>query len=156
MPRPPRLVERVYEHWPIESQPLLDGGLRGIYVLYDPEGRPVRVGKAGQGDQDIKDRLGEYYHSRRWRHVHTFSVFTFVKESWFHQVETLVLRAVGDALTGNVNSGSFSNATRVIGPPRKTYDWHFNLRTVGEGGWVKLPRKSAGKKVRVEIGPRAK
>jgi hypothetical protein len=157
MPRPPRLVAKVYERWPIESLPLLDDGLRGLYVLYDPDGRPVRVGKAGGGDQDVKSRMmGEYYHSRYWRHVASFSVFTFVSKSMFHQVETIMLRAVGKALAGNVNTGSFSEATTVISPPRQSYDWHFFLRTTGEDGWLKLPSKFEGRKVRVEIGPRRK
>lgn len=154
VPRPPRLLAKVYERWPIESLPLLEDGLRGIYVLYDPDGRPVRVGKAGGGRQDVKTRMmGEYYHARYWRHVDTFSVYTFVSESLFHQVETIMLRSVGRALAGNANAGSFPGATKVVKPPRQAYDWHFFLRTVGEDGWVKLPSKLAGKKIRVEAGP---
>lgn len=150
------LVSEVYEDWPIEAVPCLPGGLRGLYVLYDPHGVPVRIGisgRGGKGAQDVRGRLlGDYYRERRWRNVHHFSVFVFKNRVLFKQAEALILRAVGPAIRGNVHSGSFMQTTRIRRPPRVRYPTHFLERTVNEDGQLRLPAY-AGRKLRIEVGP---
>ncbi len=151
--RPPKLVSEVYEDWPIETVPCLPWGLRGLYVLYDPHGDPIRLGISGRGAQDVKERiLGDYYRSRRWRDAHTFSIFIFSNEILFKQAEVLILRAVGQGIRGNVNSGSLMQTTRIHRPPRFKRPYHFVERTVRDDGTVSLPRW-AGRRLRIEVGP---
>lgn len=154
--RPPKLVSEVYEDWPIEAVPYLPEGLRGLYVLYDPHGFPVRIGisgRGGDGAQDVRGRLlGEYYRERRWRNVDHFSVFVFKNKVLFKQAEALILRAVGPAIRGNVHSGSFMQTTRIHKPPRVRYPSYFLERTVSVDGWVNLSRY-ADCKLRIEVGP---
>ena len=154
--RPPRLIESVYLQWPIEALPDLDDGLKGLYVLYDPDGQPVRVGISGKSKQDVKSRLRlDYYRSKRWRHVHKFSVFTFKVGSLFNQVETLVLKAVGTGLAGNIAKGRFLKTTKVRKAPRRKYPASFFVRRIGDDGRIKVPDKFIGRRVRVDIGPRS-
>jgi hypothetical protein len=151
--RPPKLVSEVYENWPIEAAPCLPWGLRGIYVLYDPHWVPIRIGISGRGAQDVKGRiLGDYYRSRNWRNAHHFSVFVFANEILFKQAEVLILRAVGQAIRGNVHSGSFMATTKIRKPPRVRYPAHFLERFVPESGTLALG-KYAGRKLRIEVGP---
>lgn len=151
--RPPKLVSEVYENWPIEAAPCLPWGLRGIYVLYDPHGVPIRVGISGRGSQDVKGHiLGDYYRSREWRSAHHFSVFIFSNEILFKQAEVLILRSVGQAIRGNAHSGNFMTTTKIHRPPRVRYPSHFVERFVSEDGEVRL-QKYAGRKLRIEVGP---
>jgi hypothetical protein len=151
--RPPKLVSEVYENWPIEAAPCLPPEIRGIYVLYDPHWVPIRIGISGRGTQDVRGRImGDYYRRKSWRSAHHFSVFVFTNEILFKQAEVLILRAVGQAIRGNVHSGSFMQTTRIHKPPRVRYPPHFLERTVPEHGQLKLT-KYAGRKVRIEVGP---
>ena len=154
--RPPQLVSEVYEDWPIEAAPCLPRKLRGLYVLYDPHGTPIRIGisgRKGDGSQDVRGRLlGDYYRERKWRNIHHFSVFVFKNRALFKQAEVLILRAVGPAIRGNVHSGRFLQTTRIRKPPRVSYPPHFLERTVSEDGWLNLS-KYADRKLRIEVGP---
>lgn len=153
--RPPKLVAEVYEDWPIEALPELPPGLKGVYVLYDPDWRPIRIGISGRGKQDVLDRLWAYYRSRQWRHAHHFSVYVFKPEHLFKQAEVLMLRAVGQAIPGNVNAGRFPRTTLIHKPPRVRYPHHFVERSVNSNGTIRggSLKKYAGRKIRVEIGP---
>ena len=157
--RTPTLIKDVFEHWPIEDAPGLPDGLKGIYVLYDPHGSPVRAGIAGRNKQDVRGRiLGEYYRGKKWRHVHTFSVYTFHRQALFKQVEVLMLRAFGEALAGNIRKGKFRKATtKVHRPSRLKRPEDFVIRAVqAEGTLNRSLEKYAGRKVRIEVGPRVK
>lgn len=149
--RPTRLVASAYEGWPIQSVRQLPDGLRGLYVLYDPHGRAVRVGISGRGNQDVKRRLVNYYSQTKWRHVHTFSVYTFSTQAHFNQVEVLMLRAVGSALAGNVNAGTFLKTTKLHRPPRVRHAKSFVQRVVPDDGILRSP-SLAGRRVRIEVG----
>jgi hypothetical protein len=76
----------------------------------------------------------------------------FTNTALFKQAEVLILRAVGQAIRGNVHSGRFMATTRIHKPPRVRYPHHFLERTIGESGVVKLAAY-AGRKVRIEVGP---
>jgi hypothetical protein len=158
MPRgaPRILVDRFYRNWPIETIVRLPDGLRGLYVLYDTDGRPLRIGISGRGDQDVKRRIYNNYHLlKTWRGVDHFSVFTFTTPTWFEQVERLMLRAVGTALAGNLNAGEVRVKSGVSGPPsmRGVPD-AFVRRKVDDDGYVFVGEKHAGRSARVEIGVR--
>lgn len=132
---------------------MLPAGLRGVYVLYDPHWNPIRIGISGRGAQDVRDRiLFNYYRDRQWRSVHRFTVFVFTNEVLFKQAEVLMLRAVGQAIPGNVNAGRFMKTTRIHKPPRVRYPAHFVERIIPRGGSLQL-RKYVGRKVRIEVGP---
>jgi hypothetical protein len=155
--RPPRrIVDKVYENWPIEAAPALPRGLSGVYALYDYDGNAIRIGISGRAGQDVRNRiLSDYYRSRGWRAVHTFSVFTFVHGPYFRQIETLILNAAGRALSGNINAGRWNRGTRTVRPPKwERYPTHFVIGTVRRNGTVVIRngRKFSGRKVRIEVG----
>ncbi len=158
MPRgaPRILVDEFYRGWPIETITRLPEGLRGLYVLYDTDGRPLRIGISGRGDQDIKRRIYNDYHRwKTWRGVDHFSLFTFTTPTWFEQVERLMLRAVGKALAANLNAGEVRVKSRVIGPPSmRGVPKDFIRRKVDTEGYVSVGEKHSGRSVRVEIGVR--
>ena len=158
MPRgaPRILVDEYYRGWPIETLTRLPEGLRGLYVLYGTDGRPLRIGISGRGNQNVRRRIYNDYHRwKSWRGVDHFSVFTFTTPTWFEQVERLMLRAVGKALAGNVNSGKVRVKSGVVGPPStRGIPYDFVRRKVDEGGYVYVGEKHRGRNVRVEVGVR--
>lgn len=156
MGRPPRLVRGAYEHEPIESAPLLPKGIRGLYVLYDPEGFPIKVGISGRGRrQTVFERFrDDYYRYTYWRNVASFSVYTFEVETMYKQVETLILRAVGKALPGNDNAGHLPKGTARHRLARRSYPHYFLQRRVDSEGRVNLGARNSRRRVRVELGPR--
>ncbi|HTS33908.1 MAG TPA: hypothetical protein VMI55_08270 [Thermoplasmata archaeon] len=155
MGRPPNLLEEVYEHWPIESLPLLPPDIRGLYVLYDSEKRPIYVGISGRGaKQRVRQRFwAEYYRYRYWGWVRYFSVYTFKVEPLYDQIETLILRALGNGLPGNTNRKGLPRTVVRHPKPQERYDGHFIQKVADKEGYVLVGEKNAGKRVRVEIGP---
>lgn len=154
--KPERLVASVYEKWPIEALPELPPDLRGLYVIYDSDDKPIRVGISGRGrKQRVIDRIwNEYYRDRYWRAAHTFTVFTFTQRSNYKQVESFVLFALGKALSGNVKGGAFRKATEFHGPPgRVRYPGYFVHGAVGPDGRIRVQKRWRNRRVRVEIGP---
>lgn len=154
--RVPRLVESVYNHWPIEAVPDLPNNLRGLYVLYDSDERPLRVGISGKGKQTVRQRMiDDYYRYKYWRAVDNFSVFIFTKGPHFKQAESFVLYAVGKALALNWQGGRMMRTTRMISPPKYVrYPAHFLQKKSDGDGIIRISKKFRHRKVRVEIGPR--
>jgi len=156
--RPRTLVKEFYRGWPIECLPQLPRGLKGLYVLYNSDGHPLKVGISGRGKQDVWMRMyNEYHLEKSWRAVDHFSVFTFTTRTWFEQAERLILRAVGTALAGNVNAGEVMVRSGVVEPPaRQRIPRNFMRRRVNDVGYVKVGEKYRGRAVRVEVGSKAK
>lgn len=150
------LVDEFYRGWPIETLTRLPQGLRGLYVLYDSDGRPLRIGISGRGVQDVKKRILDDYHRwKYWRAVDHFSVFTFTTPTWFEQVERLMLRAVGKALNGNLNAGEVRVKSRVVTAPSMIgTPADFLRRKVNPEGYVYVGSRYATRNVRVEVGIR--
>jgi len=109
--RPKRLVNAAAEYWPIKKLEDLPE-MRGIYILYDKNYKPVYCGRAGRGVSEIKDRVR---HEKRWRYygskIAYFSAFDLHRGN-HHQVETLILHAIGDKiLKWNVQKNNWPSTT---------------------------------------------
>jgi len=155
--RPRYLVKDFYKGWPIECLHELPKQIDGFYVLYDSSGHPLRVGISGKKRQDIRTRIYNEYHLRKkWRAVDHFSVFTFTTRTWFDQVERLVLAAVGPALSGNEHAGRIKSRNRPIPPPRWKHVSNFVRAKVNAKGQVVVGKEHAGRRVRVELGPKVR
>jgi len=151
-------VKEFYTGWPIECLTLLPRKLKGLYILYDAAGKPIRVGIAGRGRQDVYRRLHDDYHRwKHWRAVDHFSVFTFTTPTWFEQVERIVLKAAGPVLTGNKNSGSVMLRPEGLKrpPPRQGLPRDFLRKRVNAKGYVKVGETYARRNLRIEVGTRS-
>lgn len=156
MGRAKKLVNTVYDRWPIEAFWELPDNLRGLYVLYNVERKPVRVGIAGKGRQDVKSRLKNYYRQKKYRDVDTFSVY--ILNHSFKKHEAFILHALGGALTANIKGGKLDRTTKREPPPRyKRLSGEFVIATVKDGGIIerKKLKKYAGTKVRIDVSYRA-
>ncbi len=111
--RPIHLVRAYAEYWPIKDWSELPDGLKGVYVLLDRNHTPVYVGRSGKGEADLRTRI--YNHRREsnyGKRTKFFSVYV-VDRGYIQQLETFLLRAVGDLLRWNTNKGRFRGAYEV-------------------------------------------
>lgn len=156
MGRPPRLVREAYEYWPIELLPLLPPRIKGLYVLYDAEKRPIYVGISGSGStQRVRQRFwDDYYRYTYWGWVRYFSVYTFDIEPLYHQIEVLILRALGKGFPANTNRGELFKTTKKHPPPRERYPSFYRQKVADKDGYVFVGQRYAGRRLRVEVGPR--
>ena len=90
--------------------------MRGIYVLYDSESVPLYCGRAGKGEATVGNRInthkGQPYLGKK---IQYFSVYD-VDRGYMQQMETFLLRALGNRLRWNANQGKFLSGARKIKP----------------------------------------
>lgn len=115
--RPIRLVNQFAEDWPISKWNMLPTGLRGVYVLLNKSHVPLYVGRSGKGEADIRIRIYNHRRSLYYgKKVKFFSAYG-IDRGYIRQMETFLLRAVGDLLKWNTNKGRF-----LKGAVELTYD----------------------------------
>ena len=115
--RPIRLVNAYAEFWPIKRIGELPS-MRGVYILYDRNYVPLYCGRSGKGVSDVPNRIyqerSERYYGRKIKY---FSVYD-LDSGYQHQVETIILRALGHILRWNKRKGRFLRGAREIRPSR--------------------------------------
>jgi hypothetical protein len=111
--RPIYLVRQYAEEWRIEDWNLLPHGLRGVYVLLDRHHTPVYVGRSGGGNADLRTRINTHRRESNYGPRTRFFSAYVVDRGYIKQMETFLLRAVGDLLRWNTNKGYFGGATII-------------------------------------------
>lgn len=106
--RPRKLVNAYAEHWHIGKVARLPD-MYGIYVLYDQHLIPLKVGIAGGGQANIRNRVyGQRNDSFRGRKVAFFSAYD-IDSGYEKKIEALILRSLKIVLPWNDNTGRFAS-----------------------------------------------